>query len=376
MPVTDFLIGEQGLQDQRDEAIDFAQERYDPSALNPQVTQARQQATEGISQGQEAQARQRTVESLFRPTDTSIYGGSQARAIAGQQQRNRQAQSGMAQFESQLTQQDLQTRQQGQQQFAQARTQQNQLAAQRDAAIQEAEMQYESEVQKRRQQLGSTVANLAGTVAGSFLGPAGAAAGGAIAGGLAGGGMGAVQGAGAGFSTAYQRQQSEQAMDQLTGSEEQQTPQQPTQTTAAQQPQDQTIQPDMSGMQQVMNLGDPMSLPAQGQTTPQAQPQTQPTAQPSGGDNQFNMIEHAQTQNFIDELMNFEGEMPEQQTQQQAPLGDRLYDRPQQAVETLLGRGFGLPMDLSRGVLNTVDMFGQEYGQATQQFQQEQGVNY
>lgn len=298
---------------------------------------------------------------MFRPVDTSIYGGNQARAIAGQQQRSQQAREGMADFESNLTRQDLQVQRQGEQQFAETRTKQRQTEAQRDAAIEQTEMQYQAELDSRRRQLGSTVANLAGTVAGSFLGPAGAAAGGAIAGGLVGGGSGAVTGAGAGFSTAFQRQQSEDFINQLTGESEQDQPdvsnllgdtaRSSVQTERSQE----LIQPDMSGIDREMNLGQPMQTPQQ----------QQPQQSDSGFsvENLFDVGQYDLRQYQQD--VGFEGMTDQPQVQQ--PEEELSFEEINQALvgselEMARGTGVGRTLtDMFMGGLIGVDTEGTRY---------------
>lgn len=173
MALLDWLTGNSSLKRQRDANIRSAEQMYDPSIFNPVMNEQRQRAVEGMPQGQRDIARQRTVQQLFRPQDTSLYGGNQAAAIAGTQAQSRGAQQGLAQFESNLQSQNIQTQQQARQQFAQTQSQAMQTAGQRDATIDQIEGQYEAERSRRKQGLMGGVASLVGAAVTTPFGPAG-----------------------------------------------------------------------------------------------------------------------------------------------------------------------------------------------------------
>lgn len=202
--LSDFFTNADSVRRMGEQAKEAARAQYDPSVLSPQLSMFRELATEGI-EDEAAIARTGAIGQFFRPVDTALAGGNQGRALAMQQQQNQASMQGLANLESSLAQADIQARRQGQQGFAQAQTQQNQIRAQREAAIETADLQTQAEIDRRKGALGATVGNLAGTIAGSFLGPVGAAAGGALGGALFGGGQGALTGAATGATTAIQR---------------------------------------------------------------------------------------------------------------------------------------------------------------------------
>lgn len=387
MSILDTLVGKNKLQRQRDEAIDYARDLYNPSIYQPQIEYATERATEGIAQGQESLARQRTVESLFRPTDTSIYGGNQARAIAGQQRRSQQAMSGLANFESNLTRQDLQAQQQGQQQLAQTRTKQNQTEAKREAAIEEAQLQYETELQRRKQQLGQTVGKIAG-IGAAFIpgvGPLAASAIGAGAGGIFGGGGGAVSGGLSALSTELQQQQRKQMLDALGGGQQTSAPEAPSiPQVPLQQTEDVILD---SGFPSVEELSAEFTAGEQAMEVPfaQQQTQTQPIQQQPDFDVGQYDIRNQQNIAPLFEEMNF-GQTQQSQTQptQQQPLdslfGEQTYGYASEQIGRYLGPLLQGAFDLTtfgpRAGFNLIDSFIESYPKAQQQFQQEQGVSY
>lgn len=246
MALADIFIDNQALKNQRDKAKDIAREQYDPGILNPQEQYYRQLATEGISEGREGLARSQAVQSLFRDQDLDIYGGNQAAALAGQQQRSRSAQSAMSDFESNLTRQDIQAQQQGRQGFAQTQTRQNKLQSQQDAALEEADLQYQTELQRRRQKVGQTALQIGATLATIPFGGSGAAAGAS----LASRGLSALFGGGE-----EQEQGSNEPLGKVLGS-------------MPSQPEGDIIEPDLPSQEQLMegvnlDLGSPIQQPTQ-----------------------------------------------------------------------------------------------------------------
>lgn len=201
--LTDLFTGANDVRRMGRQAKEAARAQYDPSVLSPQLSMFRELATEGI-EDEAAIARTGAIGQLFRDVDTSLAGGNQGRALAMQQQQNQAATQGLADFERGLAQADIQARREGQQGFAQTQTQQNQIRAQREAAIETADLQTQAEIDRRKGALGATVGNLAGTIAGSFLGPVGAGVAGGLGGAIFGGGQGALTGAATGATTAMQ----------------------------------------------------------------------------------------------------------------------------------------------------------------------------
>lgn len=128
-----------------------ARERFDPGALTPTVELFRERAAEGVPEGIENIQRAKAVERLFRPQELEIFGGNQARAIAGAEAQNIASQQAFGEFERGLSEAEISARLQGEQQLAQAESQVRQIESQREAAIKEAELMGEAEKQRRRQ---------------------------------------------------------------------------------------------------------------------------------------------------------------------------------------------------------------------------------
>lgn len=330
--------------------------------MNPQVDYFREQATEGISEGRESFARTDAIQRLFRPQDTSIYGGNQARAIAGQQQRNQQAQTALSQFESNLQQADIQAQQQGQRGFAKAQTQQNRIQSRQEAAIREAELKYETELQRRRQQVGSTIAGIAGSLLTTPFGGGGS---------LVSRGLSALVGGGA------------QAAGQAAVDAMSDTARSTVDTGQGAQSLDMNL-PSEQDVAMNFDEGEPLDMPQQqgGTVTPQQaleqDRETAPIDQAFVGTDQYDLRQQKRTDEFLEE-MNF-GDNEPITPREDKLLGEQLYDPASDFVGKYFGDvgRFGLSVGTSipRGLLNLGDMLGREYGTALEQFQGEQGVNY
>jgi len=144
-------------------------------------------ATEGVGDAGDV-ARSQAVQQLFSPQQFGTFAGNQGRALAQQQQLTEGRAQQMAGFEGQLAQQDIQIRQQGRSGAAQTQAQQQQIQAQQDAAIEGAELQYQAERDRRRQQLMGTALGIGGAVLTTPFGEEGATLGGNLIQSLFGGG--------------------------------------------------------------------------------------------------------------------------------------------------------------------------------------------
>src|SRR5690625_3971071 len=112
MPLS-FLTGERSLRRQRDSAQRGIREMYNPSQLNPQLNYARQRASEGIGRSGELARSQGLTRLFASDPNMGIFGGSQARAIAGTQAQVGQRSQAYSDMESRLAMADEQARQQG-----------------------------------------------------------------------------------------------------------------------------------------------------------------------------------------------------------------------------------------------------------------------
>ena len=172
MPIG-FLTGQRGLRRQRNRAIDFAESMYggQARALQPIKDLASERATQGMGEGRRGALRTVALSAMGQPIETAALGGDQSRAIGAQTQRATAVGQGMAGIERDIQLQDLQVAEGGRQMFAETESQQKQAFATRDAAKQQANMQYEAELSARRQALGATVlgAAMAGFSPGGIL---------------------------------------------------------------------------------------------------------------------------------------------------------------------------------------------------------------
>lgn len=171
------ITGSNRLRRMRDQAIEQAQAQFDPSTLAPQRQEFQRMATEGVGDAGDV-ARSQAVQQLFSPQQFGTFAGNQGRALAQQQQLTQGRAQQMAGFEGQLAQQDIQMRQQGRSGAAQTQAQQQQIQAQQDAAIEGAELQYQAERDRRRQQLMGTALGIGGAILTTPFGGAGATLGG------------------------------------------------------------------------------------------------------------------------------------------------------------------------------------------------------
>src|SRR5690625_214359 len=169
MPLS-FLTGERSLRRQRDSAQRGIREMYNPSQLNPQLNYARQRASEGIGRSGELARSQGLTRLFASDPDMGIFGGSQARAIAGTQAQVGQRSQAYSDMESRLAMADEQARQRGEAMTAQVQTQQNQMLSQRDAQLEQADMMYEAERSARRQALGGAALGIVGSIASTPFG--------------------------------------------------------------------------------------------------------------------------------------------------------------------------------------------------------------
>ena len=169
MPLS-FLTGERSLRRQRDSAQRGIREMYNPSQLNPQLNYARQRASEGIGRSGELARSQGLTRLFASDPNMGIFGGSQARAIAGTQAQVGQRSQAYSDMESRLAMADEQARQQGEAMTAQVQTQQNQMLSQRDAQLEQADMMYEAERSARRQALGGAALGIVGSIASTPFG--------------------------------------------------------------------------------------------------------------------------------------------------------------------------------------------------------------
>ena len=183
------ITGRNRLRRMRDQAIEQAQAQFDPSTLAPQRQEFQRMATEGVGDAGDV-ARSQAVQQLFSPQQFGTFAGNQGRALAQQQQLTQGRAQQMAGFEGQLAQQDIQMRQQGRSGAAQTQAQQQQIQAQQDAAIEGAELQYQAERDRRRQQLMGTALGIGGAILTTPFGGAGATLGGNLIQSLFGGGEG------------------------------------------------------------------------------------------------------------------------------------------------------------------------------------------
>ena len=183
------ITGSNRLRRMRDQAIEQAQAQFDPSTLAPQRQEFQRMATEGVGDAGDV-ARSQAVQQLFSPQQFGTFAGNQGRALAQQQQLTQGRAQQMAGFEGQLAQQDIQMRQQGRSGAAQTQAQQQQIQAQQDAAIEGAELQYQAERDRRRQQLMGTALGIGGAVLTTPFGAEGATLGGNLIQSLFGGGEG------------------------------------------------------------------------------------------------------------------------------------------------------------------------------------------
>jgi len=181
------ITGSNRLRRMRDQAIEQAQAQFDPTTLAPQRQEFQRMATEGVGDAGDV-ARSQAVQQLFSPQQFGTFAGNQGRALAQQQQLTAGRAQQMAGFEGQLAQQDIQIRQQGRSGAAQTQAQQQQIQAQQDAAIEGAELQYQAERDRRRQQLMGTALGIGGAVLTTPFGEEGATLGGNLIQSLFGGG--------------------------------------------------------------------------------------------------------------------------------------------------------------------------------------------
>lgn len=163
--IADLFINNSALINQRESAEDYARKRYDPSDLNAVENFYKEVASEGISEGIESQKRLEAIEQLFRDQDLSIYGTNQAAAIAGQRAQNISSTEAYGEFQQELTKQDIKAQRQGLRGAAKTDVKQEQLGSKQEAAIEEAQMQYKAELERRRNKVIGTGLQVLGTAA-------------------------------------------------------------------------------------------------------------------------------------------------------------------------------------------------------------------
>jgi hypothetical protein len=159
----DLFINNRALRRTRDTAQDMVSEQFNPNVMSPTISAFRQQATTGIGEGMRGQIRSDITSQLFRPQDPQMFG-TQGQALAGSQAQSASGQQALAGAETQVGMMDFQARQQGAMGLAQAQTQAQQIGAQRRAGMQQAELQYQNELQMRRGGVTATALGIAGSV--------------------------------------------------------------------------------------------------------------------------------------------------------------------------------------------------------------------
>ena len=149
--IRDRLIGKDRLENIRDRSVEFAEQMYDPSIFQPQIDTQRQLATQGIDTDSR---RTQFTSQLFRSQpDTSMYGGQASTAIAATQAMDANRMSAMSDFEFGLAQMDEEVKLRATQELGKTESEARRMGAVRDAAISQADIQFETEVSNRRNKL-------------------------------------------------------------------------------------------------------------------------------------------------------------------------------------------------------------------------------
>lgn len=205
MAILDFLSGQNQLEKQKSLADDFVNRYYDSSVYNPQLDEARMQASEGID---DENIRSQGVQSIFASTQTPMTV-SQGSSLAALQQFNEARTSALAELEGNIGIAEEQAKREGRSQGANIMSQMRQTEAQRRAGLAQNRLDIEAEAQRRKGMLGSGLGKLAGIAASVIpgVGPLASAAIGTVAGGIFGGTQGAVSGGVSGIASGLQQKQ-------------------------------------------------------------------------------------------------------------------------------------------------------------------------
>ena len=165
MSLVDMIIGKGRLREQRDTTISAIEEKYDPSAIQPQLDFAEDLAREGIEDEADLSRRNFLVNSFAGEEPARLTGGNQATALASANATSEAQMGALSELERDLSLQDIEAKRQGKSALAKGRSQQRTILGERDSQIDQAETMFNAEVDRRKRGLVSSIVGTAGAIA-------------------------------------------------------------------------------------------------------------------------------------------------------------------------------------------------------------------
>ena len=165
MSLVDMIIGKDRLREQRDTTISAIEEKYDPSAIQPQLDFAEDLAREGIEDEADLSRRNFLVNSFAGEEPARLTGGNQATALASANATSEAQMGALSELERDLSRQDIEAKRQGRSALAKGRSQQRTILGERDSQIDQAETMFNAEVDRRKRGLVSSIVGTAGAIA-------------------------------------------------------------------------------------------------------------------------------------------------------------------------------------------------------------------